>query len=228
MVDVTLVVTMTVKRRASAKKGSVPSDHLASDSQGGLSKPDKSSRPDVLISKRAVVGDKVEKSPRKKSVGGGAVRLSAMTRPDVTDETTKERDANSRILSSTLGSAKNIITSQSSERKMSSPDMLETSRQLASDRVSAKVREDIKLAKIENQNKAQSQMVAQIVMERKTAELHTKTLERLSYRKDLEKANKLRAMQLEEEQKVLDDMANIKSDERMQRMDQLRKNTLVR
>ena len=226
MIDVNLVIAMTTKRRASAKKKSVPSDR-SSDSQGSLRKPEKSSRPDVLTSKRAVVSDKVEKSPRKKSVGGGAVRLSALTRPDVADETAKEKDTSGRRLSSTL-SAKNVLTSQVGERKMSSQDVLETSRQLASNRVSAKVREDIKLAKIENQNKAQSQMVAQIVMERKTAELHTKTLERLSYRKDLEKANKLRAMQLEEEQKVLDDMANIKSDERMQRMDQLRKNTLVR
>lgn len=219
---------MEPKTRGSTQKKTAQTEQLASDSQGNLSKPDKASRPDAVSSKRGVVSDKVEKSQRKKSGAGGGVVLSALTHIDVAHESAREGDPNRRRLSSTLGSAKNILSSQASERRMSNQETLETSRQLASSRVSAKVREDIKLAKIENQNKAQSQMVAQIVMERKTAELHTKTLERLSYRKDLERANKLRAMQLEEEQKVLDDMANIKSDERMQRMDQLRKNTLLR
>ena len=107
-------------------------------------------------------------------------------------------------------------------------DSIESSRQLALSRVTEKIREEKELAKIENQNKVQSQLVAQIVTERKTAELHMKTLERIAQRKDVERANKQRLLQLEEEQRVAEEVSHSKLDERIQKMDELRKKTLGR
>lgn len=123
---------------------------------------------------------------------------------------------------SALGSAR------SRGRKLSAEESVQSSRLLASSRVTAKLREVNRLAKLETENKAQSLLVAQVVTERKAAELHAKTLERLSLRKGAEHVRQLKSLQLEEEQKLVDDAANDKSDERMLRMDEFRRKTLVR
>lgn len=121
-----------------------------------------------------------------------------------------------------LGSAR------SRGKKLSAEESVQSSRLLASSRVTAKLREANRLAKLETENKAQSLLVAQVVTERKAAELHARTLERLSLRKDAEHVRQLKSLQLEEEQKLVDDAANNRSDERMLRMDEFRRKTLVR
>jgi hypothetical protein len=125
-------------------------------------------------------------------------------------------------MDSALGSAR------SRGMKLSAEESVQSSRLLASNRVTAKLKEANRLAKLETENKAQSLLVAQVVTERKAAELHTKTLERLSLRKGAERGRQLKSLQLEEEQKLVDDAANDKSDERMIRMDEFRRKTLVR
>ena len=134
----------------------------------------------------------------------------------------RDSENTSGCVDSALGSAR------SRGRKLSTDEAVQSSRLLASSRVTAKLREVNRLAKLETENKAQSLLVAQIVTERKAAELHAKTLERLSLRKGAERGRQLKSLQLEEEQKLVDDAANDKSDERMLRMDEFRKKTLVR
>ena len=107
-------------------------------------------------------------------------------------------------------------------------DIIESSRQLALNRVTERIREEREQAKTDNNNKIQNSIVAQIVAERKAAELHIKTIERLSLRKDLERSLKHRLTCLEDEQKASEELSYSKLDERILKMDEMRKKTLSR
>ena len=107
-------------------------------------------------------------------------------------------------------------------------DTIEASRQQALNRVSGKIKEEKEQARMEKEIKLQNQIVAQAVTERKTAELHQKTIERIAQRKDIERANKQRLLDLEEEQRIYDEKAHSKLDERIHKMDELRRKTLTR
>lgn len=164
-------------------------------------------------------------TPEPSSRGGtsaGKSKRRASTARATSSSDPKDTETNSGRLDSALGSAR------SRGIKLTVEDSVQSSRLLASSRVTAKLREDSRLAKLETESKAQSLLVAQIVTERKAAELHTKTLERLSLRKGVERGKQLKSLQLEEEQKVVEDVANYQSDERMLRMDEFRRKTLVR
>jgi hypothetical protein len=162
-----------------------------------------------------------ELSSRGTSSAGNAKRRVSATKVQ-SSLNPKDFDNTSGHLDSALGSAR------SRGMKMSAEESVQSSRLLASSRVTAKLREVNRLARLETENKAQSLLVAQVVTERKAAELHAKTLERLSLRKGAERGRQLKSLQLEEEQKLVDDAANDKSDERMIRMDEFRRKTLVR
>ena len=98
----------------------------------------------------------------------------------------------------------------------------------ALNRVTGKIREEREQTKIDNENKIQNTLLAQIIAEKKAAELHIKSLERITLRKDVERANKHRLLCLEEEQKAYEEISNSKLDERTLKMDEMKKKTLGR
>ena len=105
---------------------------------------------------------------------------------------------------------------------------IESSRLLALNRVTGKIREEREQTKIDNENKIQNTLLAQIIAEKKAAELHIKSLERITLRKDVERANKHRLLCLEEEQRAYEEISNSKLDERILKMDEMKKKTLER
>ena len=107
-------------------------------------------------------------------------------------------------------------------------EAIESSRQLALNRVTGKIREDREQLKIDNENKLKNALLSQIVAEKKASELHIKSLERISLRKDVERANKHRLICLEEEQRACEEISNSKLDERIIKMDEMKKKTLGR
>ena len=107
-------------------------------------------------------------------------------------------------------------------------EAIESSRQLALNRVTGKIREDREQLKIDNENKLKNALLSQIVAEKKASELHIKSLERISLRKDVERANKHRLICLEEEQRACEEISNSKLDERTIKMDEMKKKTLGR
>lgn len=107
-------------------------------------------------------------------------------------------------------------------------DSIELSRQQAVKRVTERLKEDNKKAIIDKENEEQRLAVVQIVNERKAAELHRKTLERIAQRNDMNRATQLQQMEIEEEQKRRNYASSLKADERLLKMDELRKHTLNR